>query len=537
MLKRELDSEPEPATRALIQEIRSGTGASLYPPPVRPERTASHNAETSPPEPPVAESALVPTPHRWRMSTVQRGISFGIAGILLLTGILALMPALTPTAVGDRRELPTPSIENSAPWTSPPLSSRPVAASSTGRTRGIVAIAVLPFTSHAEENTTPNLLAEIITDDLTNTLSRIAVFRVISRQTSATYRNRHIDAAAIGAELGVAYILEGSVSVHGNALRVNAALVDAKTQLTVWSGRFDRASDQRHRIQDEIVNGLGRELQIEIAGIESGLGSQDPSVHELIFKGWVAMAAAGRSGMPALQEAEAYFTRALALEPDNPRALIGIGSYHVNMAIQLFTPDAASHLSKAEGILKDVIARRPNMAMAYQIMGALSYARGNSVAAASWFERAIEINPSQAPSYAHLGRALVANGSAQQGLEHILYAMRLSPRDPNMAYWLGYAGFAELERKRYPNAIQYLEKAMALNPDQPRSLLTLVAAHALAGNTIAAQQRLEQLQQKQPHLSTEKLSKMYFGKAAESRPPQMSEGLRLVLARQTPAAP
>lgn len=536
VLKRELDSEPELATRALIDDLRRSAGTRSHSLLLTAAKAERSTDEAPPSRPHMMAQASIPTPNAGHFSMMRRvTVSAVVAGVFALAGVASYLHTTATRSAGDwvaTDTAATPAIETVSPWKSPSLPSRRTPDFSAGRAHGIVAMAVLPFASHVEEGESPNLVADMVTDDLTNNLSRISSFRVISRQTSSSYRNRNVNVAAIGAELGVAYILEGSVSVRGSTLRVNAELVDAKTQLSVWSGRFNRTSDQRHRIQDEIVNSIGRELQIEITELESGLGSPAPNVHALIFKGWAAIATAGKIGISALHEAEGHFTRALALEPDNPQAQTGIGAYNVHMAIQLFAPDPAQHLSKAEEILTQVIARHPKMATAYQIMGALNYARGNRPEALLWFERTIEINPSQAHAYAQLGRVLVATERVEQGLEHILYAMRLSPRDPNMAYWLGYAGFAELELKHYDGAINYLEKAMALNPNQPRSLLTLVAAHTLAGNTVQAQQKLDQLQLKQPHLSKDKLVNMYFGSSAASRPPQMSEGLRLILARQ-----
>ena len=414
-------------------------------------------------------------------------------------------------------------------WLSPRARSRPAA--EVRRPDGIVALVVLPFTVAGEGGEPSALAAAVMTDDLTNVLARISAFRVISRQTALAYRDKRIDAAAIGAELGVRYLLEGSVSLSGDRLHANLALTDTGTRQRVWSGRFERAGADRLAVQDEIVKSLGRELQLEVTQLESQPGSNDPDVHALIFKGWAALLDAGSRGLDALEQAEAHFNEALSRDPENPRALAGLGAYHVNMAVQLFAADPAPHLAKAEALLRQAIDRAPSLPAAHHFMGMVHIARGRGDLAAPWFERTIALSPSHAQSYAQLGRTAIRAGRPQEGLEHVLYAMRLSPRDPSIAYWLGFAGAAELELTHYDKAIAYLDRAVALQPRQPRNLLVLAAAHALAGNVDGARLRLAQVQKALPHLSNEKLIARFFG-GKESGPawPRLKEGLRLAIA-------
>src|SRR5262249_56834125 len=127
-----------------------------------------------------------------------------------------------------------------------------------GREGGWVAIVVLPVTSRGEQD--DGMVADMMTDDLNNMLSRFNELRVISSQTARSYQGRNLDAAAIGRELGVSYLLEGNVSMRGGDLRVNVGLVETATQLQVWSRRFDRTGADRYAIQDEIIKSLGREL-------------------------------------------------------------------------------------------------------------------------------------------------------------------------------------------------------------------------------------------------------------------------------------
>jgi DNA-binding SARP family transcriptional activator/TolB-like protein/Tfp pilus assembly protein PilF len=526
-LRRELDAAPEPATLALIEEIRRGA--------VRAHSTAARPgaglAAAAPQERAAPPPAAQPPRRGWAIPQSTRGrVALAVAAaaaVLALAVPVLLGGRASPPPVADARHV-TPA-DRAPSWHSPPLSSQQAADASSGRGGGVVAIAVLPFTGHGEAVEPANLAADMMTDDLTNILSRVGGFRVISRQTSNSYRGQRVDAAALGAELGVRYLVEGSVQMRGDNLRVNAELVETRTRLQVWSGRFERAGADRHRIQDEIVNSLGRALQISVTRIEGEQVSKDPDVHELVFRGWGAMAGAAQGGVAALRQAEAYFAKALEHEPDNPRAQTGLGAFHASMAAQLFAPDPAPHLARAETLLRRVIDRHPSIDGPHVPLGLLLLASGRRQEAGRWFERAIELNPSQAAAYAQLGRVLVGMSRAEEGLEHILYATRLSPRDPSIGYWLGFAGAAELELGRYDQAIAYLNRALALNPGQPRTILTLVAGHALAGNMREAGQKLQHLQERLPHLSDEKLIARFFGSQAQSPPQRLLEGLRLAL--------
>ena len=418
----------------------------------------------------------------------------------------------------------SPTIDKS--WQSPPLPSK-AANDPMARNRGLVAIAVLPFRSYDENSDGTGLVADMVTEELTYLLSRAAVFRVISHQTATSYRAQSLDAATIGTELGVHYLVEGNVSTRGNVLRAHVALVDTKTRLQIWSNRFERTGADRHVMLKEMVTGLARELQVSVETIESDRTSKDPDVHELIFKGFAAIQAARFAGVEALRPAETYFLKALERDPNAVRAQVGLGAYHAHMAVQLFAPDPAPHLAKAEAILQQVIDRHPDRSDTHQPMGLVHVARRQMKKAMQSFERAIERNPSDAPSHAQLGRALVSLGHPQAGLEHIHYAMQLSPRDPVLGYWLAFAGYAALELGRHDEAINYLGRAHATNPSQPRTALTYIAALAMGGRMSEARLKLEQLQNTHPHLSHERLLRMYDDEGGRI---QTTEGVRRVLA-------
>ena len=147
----------------------------------------------------------------------------------------------------------------------------------------------------------------------------------------------------------------------------------------MWSGRFERAGADPSAIEAEIADSLGRELEIEVIRAESERGSRepDPDVHELIYKGYAAMFDAATSGLPALQQAEKYFTQALDRDPENPRAQTGLGGYHAVMALQLRVPDPVPYLAKADAILQQVIEQHPNTSETHQYKGLVNVTRAS----------------------------------------------------------------------------------------------------------------------------------------------------------------
>jgi tetratricopeptide (TPR) repeat protein len=242
---------------------------------------------------------------------------------------------------------------------------------------------------------------------------------VISRQTALSYQGRPIDIAAIGAELGVRYVLEGNMRMGDDKLRVNVALIDPASRLPVWSSHIERDGAERHAVQDEIVRRIGRELLLEVDQAEAETGSKEPGVDELVHRGWVAIFAAGTSGLDGLKQAEAYFTQALERDPQNERAQTGLASYHVNLSVQGYVANTVPDLAKAEDLVRQVIDRHPNAGDAHYYMAVIHRMRGNLEDAIGSLERSLDSNPSNASAHAQLGFVLSLMGREAEGLEYI----------------------------------------------------------------------------------------------------------------------
>jgi TolB-like protein len=210
--------------------------------------------------------------------------------------------------------------------------------------KGIIPIVVLPFIGLGGSDDSIQLTADMLTDDLTNRLSRVTSFRVISRQTARSFQVQTLDVAKLGDELHVRYVLEGSVRPQDDNLRVNVELINPATRLSVWSGHVERDRADRQGVRDEIVARLARELQFEVLPIESLRLSEDADADALAYRGWAALSKVNLGGY---NEGLALFNKALERDPENLSAQIGTGAYHARMGSQVLDTDSAAHRIKA----------------------------------------------------------------------------------------------------------------------------------------------------------------------------------------------
>lgn len=512
LLRRELGVAPEKETRAMLESIRGRDAApAVLTPSGGTDNTASASLADVAPK---APSANLPLALQKRHPSGKTIAALAMAVLLLGAANLKLHTILESSAASYQPSASTPQGD---PWQSP---------SSTRAAelpKGIIPIVVLPFTSLGGADDSVQLIADMLTEDLTYTLSRVPSFRVISRQTARSYQGQAIDVAKLGSELQVRYVLEGSVRLQDDNLRINVELINPATRLSVWSGRIDRSGADRQGVRDEIVSRLARELQFEVLPIESSRLSKDFNADALAYRGWAALSQVNPDGY---NQALALFNQALDREPQNLSAQIGVGAYHARVGALALDTDRLGHRAKAEEILRQVLFRNPNSSQAHYYLALALNRLSTLPEALEHFERAVKIDPSDASAHAQIGNALIRSGRPVEGLEHVRYAMRLSPRDPVMLVWLEFAGNGELELKNYPEAIAMFQRSIALNPGYPRAWAGLAAAYALAGEPDQARHFSEKLRTFAPNLSNEALTRQ-FGRHDGSR---LRQGLLLAFA-------
>ncbi|WP_237866258.1 MULTISPECIES: tetratricopeptide repeat protein [Bradyrhizobium] len=511
VLQRELGVGPEKATREMLDGLRSSA--------VEADRAVAVDCAAAPAIPDAPRLSPAAVAPRHKKSALRQMVGRVLAGsglVLVLTlGALFELRARQHTDVAELAAGASPEAGDF--WRSP---------SSGGEVtlpNGLVPILVLPFTTLGAADDHLQLTADMLTDDLTNTLSRLPSFRVISQQTARSFAGQPIDVGRLGHELKVRYVLEGSVRRQEEGLRVNVELVDPSSRLSIWSSRIERDGADRQGLRDEIVARLARELQFEMLPIESSRLSQSSDAAALAYRGWAALSEVRLDGY---RQALALFEGALEKEPQNLRALTGIGAYHARMGAQVLDTESRAHRKAAIEILRKVLERDPDSSNAHFYLALALNTLPTLPEAMEHLERAIRIDPSDASAHAQIGNGLIRSGRPAEGLAHVRYAIRLSPRDPIMPIWLEFAGNGELELKRYPEAIALFKRSVALNPRYPRGWAGLTAAYALTGDVEESHRMAERLRMFAPTLDNNGLASQ-FGRHPGSA---LRAGLQLALA-------
>jgi adenylate cyclase len=346
-----------------------------------------------------------------------------------------------------------------------------------------LSVVVLPF-QNLSNDPAQEYFADGITDDLTTDLSRISGSFVIARNTAFTYKGKSVDVKKVGRELGVRYVLEGSVRRAGDQVRVNVQLIDAETGAHLWADRFDTDRSNLGETQDEITGRLARTLNLELV---EAAGRQiehetavDPDARDLVMRGWAwyyrPYSAASR------REAQRAFERALEIDPGSIDARIGIATILVANVTDGWSNSLEQDQARAEQLLLEALEHNANRSMAHYAMGALRRVQMRLAEAQIEFETTIALDRNNARAFYSLGQTLIFMGQPEAAIPHIEKAIRLNPHDPNLAglYWgLGtcYLFLGDVYR-----GIDLLRKGRAANPRLFFIHLFLAGALGLRGD-------------------------------------------------------
>src|SRR6516165_4140204 len=341
-----------------------------------------------------------------------------------------------------------------------------------------LSIVVLPFTNLSDDRE-QQYFADGITEDLTTVLSRLANIFVISRNTAFTYRNKPIDTKQIARELGVRYVLEGSVRRSGNQLRVTAQLIDAATDSHLWAERLDRDTEDLFALQDEIVSRLANALGVELIAAEASRPAEHPDALDHILRGRAALL---KPRTPDIyREAINLFERALALDPQSVEAKSRLAHSLENRVSNGMTNSAPSDLARAEMLIDQALAASPLYALAHFVKGHLLRAQQRWEEAIPEYEAALALDRNLAGALTNLAQCKLYAGSIEEVIPLAEQAIRLSPRDPGICHCYYWIGTVHLLQSRIDEAIVWLEKARSAVPAQPFYNSRLAAAYALRG--------------------------------------------------------
>ena len=354
-----------------------------------------------------------------------------------------------------------------------------------------LSIVVLPF-ANLSNDPEQEYFADGITDDLTTDVARIQGSLVIARNTAFTYKGKPIDAKQLGRELGVRYVLEGSVQRSGNQVRINTQLVDAETGGHLWAERFDRDIGNLFALQNEITSRIARALQLQLPIAEARRPTNNPDALDYMLRGRAVLARP--ISRENSDEAVTLFETALALDPQAADAAAWLAvALTVRVIDELSTfPDV--DLQRAERLAAQALAASPDSALAHHARGQVLRAQSRCKEAIPEFETAIALDRSRAPAYANVGWCKFLTGSVDDAIPYFEQAMRISPYGPGIALWYGRMGEMKLLQSHTDEAIVWLEKATSENARLASVQAYLAAAYALKGDTVRARAALAEAQ-------------------------------------------
>ena len=355
-----------------------------------------------------------------------------------------------------------------------------------------LSLVVLPFTNLSNDPE-QEYFADGITEDLTIDVSRIAGAVVIARNSAFAYKGQGVDPKKIGRELGVRYVLQGSVRRAGSQIRINAVLIDAETDTQIWAERFDRDIGDLFVVQNEITARIARALQSQLAIAESRRIVAHPDALDYILRGRAQLT---KPISPEnYNEAIGYFESALELDPQSAEAAAWLANLLAVRALDELTPFPNDDLHRARQLAAHALAAAPNNAMSHYARAQVLRAESRCAEAIPEYEAAIGLDRSRAPAFAHIGWCKFLTGSVDGVIPNFEQAIRLSPHEPGIAPWYGRLGVVHLLQSHIDDAIASLEKARSENARLPFVHAWLAAAYALKGDDNRAHAELAEAQQ------------------------------------------
>jgi TolB-like protein/class 3 adenylate cyclase/Tfp pilus assembly protein PilF len=350
-----------------------------------------------------------------------------------------------------------------------------------------LSIVVLPF-ANLSKDPDQQYFADGVTDDLTTDLSRIAHMFVISRNTAFTYRNKPIDTKQIGRELGVRYVLEGSVRRLDKQVRVNAQLIDAETDAHLWAERFDRDLADLFALQSDITQRIAIALATELVIAETARPTEHPDALDYILRG----RAASNKGVTLdnLARAVDLFEHALALAPRSVEAQGRLASALTGRVLAGMTSSPAADVRRAEALVEKALTASPRSTVAHYAKAQLLRAEGRCEEAIPEFEAVIASNGNLTGALFSLGICKIVTGAIEEVIPLQQQAIRLSPRDPRIYSRYLAIGEVHLLQSRTEEAVVWLEMARSANPRSQYVHGWLASAYALKGELDRARAEL-----------------------------------------------
>lgn len=362
------------------------------------------------------------------------------------------------------------------------------------------AIAVLAF-NNMSDDPEQDYFCDGISEDILTALSKVRWFFVIARNSSFTYRGRNVHITQIASELGVRYVVEGSVRKAGDRVRITAQLNDATTGSHLWAEHYDRNLVDVFAVQDEITNAVVAAIEPQIYAAENFRARRKPpagmDAWDLVMR---ALSHYWRITREDHVMAQALLDKAIAIDPNYGQAQALLAA-SLMLGVHLGWTELAKVAPTAERAATAAVRLDYDDAWAHAALGSVYFSTRRLTDALSEFETALRLNPNFCMAQGYYALALSYAGRTEDSFAAAQRAIRLSPRDPSLAIYYGIAGYARFMTRQYDEAIALAREAIRHRGDLTGAYRVLVVSAGMSGDTQTAAAALGELRRTQPNIS------------------------------------
>jgi TolB-like protein/cytochrome c-type biogenesis protein CcmH/NrfG len=361
-------------------------------------------------------------------------------------------------------------------------------------------IAVLPFDNMSRDQG-QDYFSDGISEDIITALSKLRWFFVIARNSSFTYKGKAVHLKQIAAELGVRYVIEGSVRKSGDRVRITAQLNDTATGSHLWAEHYDRDLVDVFAVQDEITDAVVAAIEPQIYAAENFRSRRKPPTSidawDLVMR---ALSHHWQVTRPDNVLAQALLAKAIAIDPNYGHAFSLLATNYM-VGVHLGWTDLKTTAPVAERAANAAIAADSEDAWAHTALGSVYFSTRRLDESLAQFEQALQLNPNFSLAQGYYALALSYCGRWQEAYEATKRAMRLSPRDPSSAIYRGIAAYAQFVGKNYDEAIALSREAIRQRGDLTGAYRVLTVAAGMTGQIEMARAALDELRRIQPNIS------------------------------------
>jgi len=339
---------------------------------------------------------------------------------------------------------------------------------------------------------------------------------VIARNSTFTYKGKPVKVQQVAEELGVRYVLEGSVRKAGDQIRITAQLIDALNGHHIWSKRYDRNLGDIFAVQDEITKNIITAMQVKLtAGEEVKAAAKGTKNLEVYLKFLKANELIDQINPESHALAKQLAEEAIALDPEYAGAYYVLGRINT-MAVWLGkTKSPKESIAKAMESFQKAIALDNSFAEAYSRLGFLYSMTGQHDKGIAEAEKAVALNPNSATAHYFLGKILFFAGGSEESIPEYKKAIRLNPIPPSMYPWS--LGLSYAYTGQYEEAISWCKKAVRQEPNDLLARVMMAAVYSLSGRDEEARTEAAEVLRIQPKFSLEKFEKKLTYKKDEDR--------------------